>query len=126
MIRILSAKKFESDFVFPLGVSNLSLNRIVTFPSHRGQSKVSTINRGDDGANLARKINMFDLSAGNLIGGLVFGSIGFVAFIYGKRMHLWKPMFCGIALMIYPYFIGDAWMVCAIGVIGTVALFFLR
>jgi hypothetical protein len=28
--------------------------------------------------------------------------------------------------MIYPYFIGDAWMVCAIGVIGTVALFFLR
>ena len=98
----------------------------MTFPSHRGQSKVSTINRGHDGANLARKIDMFDLSAGNLIGGLVFGSIGFVAFIYGKRMHLWKPMFCGIALMIYPYFIGDAWMVCAIGVIGTVALFFLR
>ena len=98
----------------------------MTFPSHHGQSKVSTINRGDDGANLARKIDMFDLSAGNLIGGLVFGSIGFVAFIYGKRMHLWKPMFCGIVLMIYPYFIGDTWMVYAIGVIGTVALFFLR
>ena len=41
-------------------------------------------------------------------------------------MHLWKPMFCGIALMIYPYFIGETWMVYAIGVIGTVALFFLR
>ena len=34
-------------------------------------------------------------SAANLIGGLVFGSIGFVAFIYGKRMHIWKPMFIG-------------------------------
>jgi hypothetical protein len=111
---------------FPVRRFEPELNRIVTFPSHRGQSKVSTINRGDDGANLARKIDMFDLSAGNLIGGLVFGSIGFVAFIYGKRMHLWKPMFCGIVLMIYPYFIGDTWMVYAIGVIGTVALFFLR
>src|SRR6266478_2514763 len=102
-----SCAKVWKPFVFPLGVSNPSLNRIVTFPSHRGQSKVSTINRGDDGANLARKIDMFDLSAGNLIGGLVFGSIGFVT-------------------MIYPYFISDALMVCAIGVIGTVALFFLR
>ena len=35
-------------------------------------------------------------------------------------------MFCGIALMIFPYFVGDTWLVYAIGVIGTVALFFLR
>jgi hypothetical protein len=78
------------------------------------------------GAHLAPKIDMFDLSAANLIGGLVFGSIGFVAFIYGKRMNLWKPMLCGIALMVYPYFIGDAIMLFAIGGIGTIALFFLR
>jgi len=40
---------------------------------------------------------MLNLSAANLIGGCVFGSIGFVAFVYGKRMNLWKPMFLGIA-----------------------------
>ena len=69
---------------------------------------------------------MFNFSAANLIGGLVFGSIGFVAFIYGKRMNLWKPMFLGLALMVYPYFIGDDVMMIAIGAIGTVGLFFLR
>ena len=69
---------------------------------------------------------MFSFSAANLIGGLVFGSIGFVAFIYGKRMNLWKPMFLGIALMVYPYFISDDLLMIAIGTIGTAGLFFLR
>jgi hypothetical protein len=69
---------------------------------------------------------MFDLSPANLIGGSIFGSIGFVAFIYGKRMNLWKPMLCGIALMVYPYFIADAITLFAIGGVGTLALFFLR
>ena len=78
------------------------------------------------GAHLALKIDMFSFSAANLIGGLVFGSIGFVAFIYGKRMNLWKPMFLGIALMVYPYFISDDLLMIAIGAIGTTGLFFLR
>ncbi len=69
---------------------------------------------------------MFDFSAANLIAGFIFGSIGFVAFVYGKRMDLWKPMFCGIALMIYPYFISDIIALYLIGTAGTVALFFLR
>jgi hypothetical protein len=69
---------------------------------------------------------MLNLSAANLIGGLVFGSIGFVAFIYGKRMDLWKPMLLGLALMIYPYFISNDATMIAIGAIGTAGLFFLR
>jgi hypothetical protein len=69
---------------------------------------------------------MFSFSAANLIGGLVFGSIGFVAFIYGKRMNLWKPMLLGLALMVYPYFISDDVMMIAIGAIGTAGLFVLR
>src|SRR5207248_8139524 len=59
------------------------------------------------GPALAAKIIMLNLSAANLIGGFVFGSIGFVAFVYGKRMNLWKPMFLGIALMVYPYFVSN-------------------
>ena len=69
---------------------------------------------------------MLNLSAANLIGGFVFGSIGFVAFIYGKRMNLWKPMFLGIALMVYPYFISYDVVMCVIGILGSTALFFLR
>jgi hypothetical protein len=69
---------------------------------------------------------MFSFSAANLIGGLVFGSIGFIAFIYGKRMNLWRPMLLGLALMVYPYFISSDVMMIAIGAIGTTGLFVLR
>ena len=65
-------------------------------------------------------------SGANLIGGLVFGSIGFVAFIYGKRMHIWKPMLIGLALMAYPYFVENDVVMIAIGVVGTAALFLFR
>jgi hypothetical protein len=65
-------------------------------------------------------------SGANLIGGLLFGSIGFVAFVYGKRMHVWKPMFLGLALMVYPYFVADDLVLFAIGVAGTATLFLFR
>ncbi len=70
--------------------------------------------------------SMFNLGAANLIGGFIFSSIGLVAFIYGKRMHLWKPIFCGLALMIYPYFIANTTAMYAAGVVGTAILFLLR
>ena len=66
------------------------------------------------------------ISGANLIGGLLFGSIGFVAFIYGKRMHAWKPMFLGIALMAYPYFVENDLLLFAIGAVGTATLFLFR
>jgi hypothetical protein len=69
---------------------------------------------------------MFNLGAANLIGGFIFSSIGLIAFIYGKRMHLWKPIFCGLALMIVPYFIANTTAMYAVGVAGTGILFFLR
>ena len=67
-----------------------------------------------------------NFSAANLIGGFVFGSIGFVAFIYGKRMNVWKPMLLGLGLMIYPYFISDDKIMLVIGIVGSIALFFVR
>ena len=66
------------------------------------------------------------LNGANLIGGLLFGSIGFVAFVYGKRMHVWKPMLLGLALMTYPYFVANNIALFAIGVVGTATLFLFR
>ena len=66
------------------------------------------------------------ISGANLFAGLLFSSIGFVGFIFGKRLSLWKPMFIGIALMAYPYFIEDTLTLCAIGLAGTAALFWAR
>jgi len=67
-----------------------------------------------------------NFSAANLIGGFIFGSIGFVAFIYGKRMNLWRPMFLGLALMVYPYFVSNDVVLWAAGAAGSAALWFLR
>ena len=67
-----------------------------------------------------------NLSAANLIGGFVFGSIGFVAFVYGKRMNSWRPMFLGLALMIYPYFISNDIALWWAGAAGSAALWFVR
>lgn len=69
---------------------------------------------------------MFGLSAANLVGNLLFGSIGFVAFIYGKRMNFWKVMLCGLAMMAVPYFIDDTTIMYVFGAVATAALFFLR
>ena len=69
---------------------------------------------------------MLQFDAANLIGGFIFGSIGFVAFIYGKRMQLWKMMLCGLALMVFPYFVENMSILYGVGVAGTAALFFLR
>ena len=62
----------------------------------------------------------------SLIANLLFSSVGFVAFVYGKRMHVWKPMFLGLALMAYPYFVENDIALFAIGVVGTAALFLFR
>jgi hypothetical protein len=75
---------------------------------------------------ISSKVAMPVFSGANLIGGLLFGSIGFVAFIYGKRMHVWRPMFLGLALMVYPYFVANDIVLFAIGAVGTAALFLFR
>ena len=66
------------------------------------------------------------MNAANLIGGLIFGSIGFVAFLYGKKEAHLKSMLLGITLMVYPYLISNGVALFAVGAILTVALFLFR
>ena len=61
-----------------------------------------------------------------IVANLLFGSIGFVAFVYGKRMHVWKPMFIGLLLMAYTYFVENTALLFGIGVVLTAALYFFR
>ena len=70
--------------------------------------------------------DLSQLSAVNLIANLLFGSIGFVAFIYGKKQNLWKTMFTGLALMVVPYFIASTALLVAAGALGTALLFLCR
>ena len=71
-------------------------------------------------------VSMPGFTTAEVLAGLIFGSIGFVAFIYGKRRDLWKPMFTGIALMAYPYFITDAIALYSVGAALTATLLIFR
>lgn len=61
-----------------------------------------------------------------LFGSLLFGAIGLGAFIYGKKMVLYKPMIIGFILMVFPYFAPETWLIYAIGCGLCLGLYFFR
>jgi hypothetical protein len=63
---------------------------------------------------------------GALFGMIVFGAVGLAAFVYGKKSSLAKPMILGIALMVYPYFVSEIWVLYGIGMFLTAGLFYPR
>jgi Raf kinase inhibitor-like YbhB/YbcL family protein len=60
-----------------------------------------------------------------LLWGLVFGSIGTGYFMYGKKRPNAMAMLSGLALMVYPYFIGSTWAMILIGVLLMAIPFFV-
>ena len=66
------------------------------------------------------------LSIANFVGGLIFGGVGLVGWIYGKKESSYKPMIIGVILMAYPYFITNTVALYAVGVILTMALILFR
>ncbi|MBS1958409.1 MAG: hypothetical protein JST80_02965 [Bdellovibrionales bacterium] len=67
-----------------------------------------------------------DFSAGSLFAGFVFGVFGFYIFNLGRKRTNAVPIVCGLALMLFPYFVENVWVTWIIGsilmVIGIKAL----
>ena len=61
-----------------------------------------------------------------LFGSLMFGAVGLGAFIYGRKLALWKPMTIGVVLMAYPYFVPQTWLIYTIGCALCLGLFVFR
>jgi hypothetical protein len=45
---------------------------------------------------------------------LIVSSLGFVAFSYGKGTNRFSLMMFGVALMVYPYFVDNVWLMLGI------------
>jgi len=60
----------------------------------------------------------------NILAGLIFGTIGWGAFSYGRKLELWKPIAIGLTLMTYPYFFSNPWLMWGVGVGLLVLLWF--
>jgi hypothetical protein len=57
---------------------------------------------------------------------LLFGSIGLGFFIYGRRQRAPIPLLCGIALMVFPYFVSNSLLLLAIGALLIAVPYFFR
>jgi len=61
-----------------------------------------------------------------LLWGLLISSIGLGFFLYGKKQRAVVPLVCGVALMIYPYFVPNVGALIAIGIALAAIPYFLR
>ncbi len=66
------------------------------------------------------------MSEATILWGLLFGSIGFGFFLYGKRQRVIVPLLCGLALMVYPYFVSGTLWLLVIGIALMAVPYFLR
>jgi hypothetical protein len=66
------------------------------------------------------------MSESILLWGLLFSSIGFGFALYGKQQRAAVPLLCGIALMIYPYFVPNVVALIAIGIVLMGVPYFFR
>ncbi|RKG52721.1 amino acid transport protein [Acinetobacter cumulans] len=66
------------------------------------------------------------MNATILLLGVLFSSIGFGYFLYGKKQQKSVPLMCGIVLIIYPYFIENISIMLALGLILCVIPKFIR
>ncbi|MEI6072511.1 MAG: hypothetical protein WCS31_12015 [Verrucomicrobiae bacterium] len=65
-------------------------------------------------------------SPSSLFAAILFGAIGMGAFVHGKRNGLAMPALIGVALMVYPYFVSETWLVFSIGALLCYMLYLFR
>ena len=78
------------------------------------------------GNGLAASAGQGGWSLANIIAWVIFGGVGFIAFVYGKKMSSWRPMVIGIALMAYPYFVTNTVALYLVGIVLCAGLYFFR
>lgn len=66
------------------------------------------------------------MSTSTLLFGLLFSSIGLGFFLYGKKQRAIVPLACGLALMIFPYFVTNNVVLVAVGIALVVVPYFVR
>jgi hypothetical protein len=66
------------------------------------------------------------LDTSSLLWGLLFGSIGIGFLIYGRKQGAVVPLVCGLALMIFPYFVSSTILLITVGIVLVAIPYFVR
>lgn len=65
-------------------------------------------------------------SEAGLLWSVLFGAIGFGFFMYGKKQRSISPLLAGLGLMIFPYFVSNAWVMVLVGAALCAFPYFIR
>jgi hypothetical protein len=57
---------------------------------------------------------------------VLFSAAGLGYFVYGKRQKALIPLVCGLALMVYPYFVTSLLVLVVIGVLLIILPWYVR
>lgn len=66
------------------------------------------------------------MNVSTLFWNILFSSVGFGFFLYGKKQGAVVPLVCGLSLMIYPYFVSNILLLVAIGIALAAVPYFVR
>ena len=65
-------------------------------------------------------------SPSTLMWGMIFGSIGLGFLVYGKKQKAVIPLICGIALIVFPYFISNIYILVLSGIVLIASPFIIK
>jgi len=66
------------------------------------------------------------MDTSSFLWGLLFGSIGLGFFVYGRRQKTVVPLVCGVALIIFPYFVSNTVLLVILGLALIAIPYFVR
>jgi len=66
------------------------------------------------------------MTVSSIVWGLLFGSIGVGFFIYGKKQQAPVPLVCGVALMVFPFFVSNTIALVGVGIVLVCIPYFVR
>jgi predicted membrane protein len=66
------------------------------------------------------------VNASSLFWGMIFSAIGVGFFVYGKKQAAFVPLLCGLALMIFPFFVSNTFVLVAVGIVLIAIPYFTR
>jgi len=61
-----------------------------------------------------------------IVGAILFGIVGMVAWYHGRRAQRPRTKWLGVALMFYPYVVPNTWLLYAVGAALCAGMYFDR
>ncbi|WP_438938513.1 hypothetical protein [Algibacillus agarilyticus] len=66
------------------------------------------------------------MTSSMILWSVVFGSIGFAYFMYGKKQRKVVPLISGLVLCIYPYFMPNSLILVIVGIALLATPYFIK